>query len=344
MHAAAEHAAGNAEENSEANTEQSRAWYNEQRLLYFGIPVQVRFRHPDPEPERTRVLAQKAWAYLERIDTHFNDYQADSEIARINAINQDEAAVVQISEQMRQVLQQAQSLHVLSAGAFDITLGPLRRLWKEAAAQKQFPSEAAIREAQRQTGMQHLYIEGDRLSVLQAGLCLDVGGMIKGFAVDSVMEMLIEAGVEDALVQVGGETACMGLSQRGKAHVFAVPDPRKPEQAIQIIQDPGTGYSGCTSGNYRQPIIIDGKPYYHIFDPRTGMPSTCRVLSVSVVFPETGRNALADALATAGVVMGAEKILPLVHALGGACLVYMQDGEDMQAYASERWGDYVYQE
>ncbi|MHC4251363.1 MAG: FAD:protein FMN transferase, partial [Planctomycetota bacterium] len=95
------------------------------------------------------------------------------------------------------------------------------------------------------------------------------------------------------------------------------------------IADPGKGLSCATSGNYFSPIVIGGKPYYHIIDPRTGRPVDTRTLSVTVAFPQTGRNGLADALSTAGAVLGPERAVALAEELGAeALVVYVESDAD----------------
>lgn len=314
-------------------TPEVQKWYQEQRHLYFGVPVHLRFKGGNAE------LAEAVWKQLESVDDYFNDYRDDSEIGRINGAGR---GVYTVSPSMQLALQRAFQVHVTTAGTFDISVGPLRRLWKEAASNGVYPDEAVIEEARRRVGLQHYYLQDDQLHVLRDGTALDFGGIIKGHAVDQAMVMLQQAGVKDAMVQVGGETASMGMSPRGTRHVFAIPNPLQVNECYQIIEDPGTGYSGCTSGNYRQPIMINNKPFYHIFDPRTGRPCDLHVLSVSVVFPRTGCNALADALSTSGVVLGPERFIQLVEQLGGDCLILIADKKQtIKEHTSKGWQHYV---
>ena len=313
-----------AERKSEADE-----WYTAHKKLYFGVPVHVRFKGPDP------ILANKVWQYLESIDEHFNDYRDDSEIGKINKGGK---GIYDISPIMRDALTVSYQAHAVTDGAFDITVGPLRRLWKGAAKSGTMPSQDDIARSLSHVGLEHLWLDDRSLHINKENVALDFGGIVKGFAVDHAMQMLIEAGKTDAMVQVGGETAAIGISPRGSAHAFAIPHPQNPAEMLHVVQDPGTGYSGCTSANYRLPIIINGKPFYHIFDPRTGEPCSVHVLSVSVVFPQTGRNALADALSTSGVVLGPKQFITTVEALGGSCLLIEQaaDGSIIQ-HTSANW-------
>jgi thiamine biosynthesis lipoprotein len=104
-----------------------------------------------------------------------------------------------------------------------------------------------------------------------------------------------------------------------------------------VIHGPKGELSGSTSGNYEMPIIIGGEKYYHIFDPRTGKPAPTAVVSVSVVFPETGKNWMADSLTTTGVLLGPEKTIELVQKLGGEALFLMRAGDKIHEVKSPGW-------
>lgn len=308
-------------------------WYQEERQLYSGIPIQVRFAPANP------VLAAEVWRYLVQIDEVFNDYRDDTEIGRINASGPGSHV---LSMQLAEAFAGSAHLHLVSDGAFDITVGPLRRLWKLAAKSGNMPSPAALASARSAVGPTSWHLNGNRLEVLKPGVKFDFGGVIKGMSVDHAMNLLITAGVRAALVQSGGETGCFGLSPRGAQHVLGIPDPDAPdERSWCTITDPGSGFSGSTSGNYRQAIVIGNRPYYHIFDPRSGEPIAVQVLSVSVAFPMNGRNGLADGLTKVGAVLGWQRLLPLVERLGGQALVLTREDSRVVEHASSGWSRLV---
>ncbi len=316
----------------------SPGWYSETRELYFGIPVSVRFTPRDEE------LAARAWRKLERVDEVFNIYRPDSEVSRLNSATDREG--INISNDLFLAMLSALAVHIETDGAFDVTVGPLVKLWRDAAKTGRVPSRDAIAAARSLTGMMRLKINDNRLTVHTSGVTFDFGGIVKGMAVDWVIATLREAGCTAALVQVGGETGAYGLSPKGRPHVIGVQNPLNPLNPTDIwtaVQDPGTGISAATSGNYQQPIVIGGKVFYHIIDPRTGYPVDTHTLSVTVVFPETGKNGLADGLSTAGAVLGPEKAIPIVERLGGEALflVRTDDGE-VREVKSGGWDGLVY--
>jgi FAD:protein FMN transferase len=299
---------------AEAESVNGAAWSSEQRLLYFGIPVQVRFTPANAQ------LAEEAWSYLVGIDAIFNDYHDDSEIGRINRGG---PGTYTLSPQLAEAFTAAITLNRLSGGAFDITVGPLRRLYRQAEKDGHFPTAEAIAEARSRIGAETFVLDGMTLTVLKAGVSFDFGGLIKGMAVDHVMALLSRAGSTAALVQCGGETACFGFSPRGERHRLGIPDPLDPESLWCMLRDPGQGFGGSTSGNYRSALQIDGKEYYHVFDPRTGEPAATQVLSASVAFASLGHNGMADGLAKLGII-DPTRFLQVVQQQGGEGMVLVR--------------------
>lgn len=306
-----------------------RTWYTKSRTLYYGIPVQVRFSPKDPE------LAKRIWRYLESVDTVFNDYRDDSEVGRLNAAGK--AGEYALSPDLAAGFALALSLYKETDGAFDVSVGPLRRLWRQAAKKGQAPDAEAIQAALGRCGLNHVRLEKQKLIVDCDGMQFDFGGVVKGMAVDRVMAMIHRSGARAALVQVGGETAAFGLSPRNKPYVIGIQHPLDLSALWTAIRDPGTGLGCATSGNYRNPIQIGAQTYYHIFDPRTGRPIDTHVLSVTICFSQTGKNGLADGLSTAGAVLGADRILSIVRHLGGEVLFLQKKGQRIVERQSPGW-------
>lgn len=304
-------------------------WYSENRDLYYGIPVQVRFAPPNPE------LSRQVWAYLESIDGVFNDYKPESEISKIN--RQDRPEVITLSPMLAEAFGKAQQAWQLSDGVFDITCAPIRNFWKKAAKQGAAPSNAEVAAVRRRCGMQLTQQEGDRLTIKQPFVQFDFGGIVKGIATDHVVAMLKAGGVRSALVQIGGETAAFGSSSAHRAFRIGVQHPEQRDGIWCVIHDPGNGLSTSTSGNYENPIIVDGKTFYHIMDPRTGYPAKTQIVSVSIAFPETGKNWLTDTLSTTGVLLGPERTFEILKPLGGEALFLIRDGEKIREVKSSGW-------
>lgn len=308
-------------------------WYSETRDLYYGIPVQVRFSPEDPE------LSRQVWAYLESIDVVFNDYKPASEISAIN--RRDVASEVALSPMLAQAFDKARKAWALSDGVFDITCAPIRNLWKQAAKEDAVPSSAEIEAVRERCGLNLTEQNGNQLTLLKSGIQFDFGGIVKGIATDHVIQMLKEGGATSALIQIGGETAAFGLSQKDHPFRIGVQHPTDPAGIWCVIHDPGNGLSTSTSGNYENPIVVDGQEFYHIMDPRTGYPAKTQIVSVSIAFPATGNNWLTDMLSTTGVLLGPEKTFEIVQSLGGEAMFIIKDAGGLREVHSSGWPAFI---
>jgi thiamine biosynthesis lipoprotein len=308
------------------------SWYQEVRDLYYGIPVQVSYYPEDS------ALSGRVWAYLESIDDVFNDYKEGSEIFGINRLNA--AGDVTLSPMLTDAFEKARQIWKLSDGVFDVTCAPIRNLWKQAGKQGLLPSEEEVEAVRARCGLNRIEQKGNRLTIPTAGMKFDFGGIIKGIIADHVIAMLKEGGAQSALIQIGGETAAFGLSQKKKPFRIGIQHPAIRDGMWCVIQDPGTGLSTSTSGNYENPIVIDGEEFYHIMDPRTGRPAKTQIMSVTIAFPKTGMNWMADGFSTTGVILGPEKTFELLKPFGGEALFLIKQNGEIREVASEGWGKF----
>jgi thiamine biosynthesis lipoprotein len=308
----------------------SGRWYEEVRDLYYELPIQVRYFPENPK------LTDQVWAYLESIDDVFNDYKVGSEIARINRLHS--VGTLTLSPMLAEAFGKARQSWQISDGVFDITCAPIRNLWKQSAKQEMVPSAEQVSAVREQCGLNLTVQDGARLSISKTGLQFDFGGIIKGIIADHVIAMLKEGGATSALVQIGGETAAFGFSQKARPFRIAIQHPEQRDGVWCVIQDPGNGLSASTSGNYENPIVIAGQEYYHIMDPRTGYPAKTDIVSVSIAFPETGKNWLTDTLSTTGVLLGPEKTFEILKPLGGEAMFLIRENGQITEVKSSGWG------
>ncbi len=304
-------------------------WYKDERTLYYGIPVRVSF-----SPSETD-LADRVWEYLERVDEVFNDYKETTEVGRINTASGPQS--FKLSNDLAEAIRLSIELNGLTDGAFDVTLGPLRRFWRAAETQNRLPEESEVAAVLRKCGLDKVRLDGNDLSMTEPGIKFDFGGIIKGIAVDNAIEMLKRSGVNSGMIQIGGETAAFGESSRGKPHILGIQNPIHLDDLWDRVPDQGNGLSISTSGNYWNPIVINDVEYYHILNPKTGWPVDTRILSVSVVFPATGKNWLADGLTTAGTVIETKRFLSIVESHGGEALVISLTDGHPDEYATKGW-------
>ncbi len=262
---------------------------------HMGTLWRVVFFHDDDE--KANVARDDAWARLEEINARLSDYRADSELSRLSR----EGRLESPSDDVRRVLAESRALSEATGGAFDITVGPLVRLWREARRGKRLPLAAEVATARALVDWRAVEVRGAEVVFHTRGGALDVGGIAKGYAQDEVLRLLRERhGLDAVLVDAGGGVS-VGAAPPGQAAWTAsiATGDAKGEGATVALER----RSLATSGDSQQFVEIDGVRYSHIVDPATGLGLTVRV-QASVVAAEGGT---ADGLATAFCVMGEEK-------------------------------------
>ena len=249
--------------------------------------------------------ANDARAYMMDLNRAWSCFRADSLISRINqAAGQ---APVSVDRDTFEILRLARTYGQLTEGAFDVTVGPLADLWRKTIAQKQLPSDQDVWHALELVNWQDIVLDEGTSSVVlrQIGQRIDLGGIAKGYAVDELRRRLRDRGVRRALLDLGGTVATVGCRLP-----VGIRDPFRPDGAPMgtlMVEDRCV----VTSGVYERFTFVDGHRYHHIVDPRTGYPAKSCLVSVTLV----GENGTAlDALATAALILGPEKAMPLLTA------------------------------
>ena len=243
-------------------------------------------------------IAYESLMVLHHVDSLMSNWSDASEVARINR----EAAArrITIHPEVADVLGLAVLVGKQSRGAFDVTIEPLVRLWGFLGGTPRVPSQDEIDAALALVGPDMLDFDADNNTVKfnSEGVKIDFGGIAKGYAVDSVAELLRDAGVSNALVDLSGNMVAIGNAATHDGWAIGIRDPfgEFPLLARIILNDE----SVATSGDYEQFVGAGGKRYGHILDPRTGW-SASGLASVTVV---TERATSADAWATALFVLG----------------------------------------
>lgn len=298
--------------------------------IYGGTPARVRFQLPDAQGPRAQALSAEVWRETERIGRIFSAFDANTEVGRLNATTG--PASVALSPDLNRVLVVSRQVWQASGGAFDPTIWPIRTLWHDAVAAQRPPTDAEIASALRRVGLGRMELSAAsdgtaRTSLPAGGVQLDFGGIAKGYAVDRVEAVLRAAGVKSALIALGGEICAFG-DDDGKPWTIGVQHPRDDQALWGVISVRG-GLRVSTSGNYRQPLQIAGKTYYHIMDPRTGRPISTAAAGVTTLDVQ-GRasSALLDAAATAIAVLGPEAGLALARRLGIEALILVTDDDN----------------
>ncbi|MDP6410268.1 MAG: FAD:protein FMN transferase [Planctomycetota bacterium] len=264
-----------------------------------------------PDADTAEAALAAAFARIDELDGRLSDYDSQSELSRLSDHPVDTA--IPVSDDLWEVLVVAALIAEQSEGAFDITVGPLSRLWRRARRQGRAPSPERLTHARRATGAQLLSLEPRERTVrLRAtGMRLDLGGIAKGFALDEALDVLTERGLPQALVDGGGDVA-LGEPPPGReawlVAVEATGESSEPRPRLALARA-----AVATSGDRYRRALVAGRRSSHILDPRTGLGLPAAI-SATVVAPS---GVLADALASALCVLGPERGLALVDSLSG---------------------------
>lgn len=261
-----------------------------------------------------------------------------SEIYRINQVTGDGKSV-QLSQELSGVIRQCLKLTEDSDGAFDVTLGPVIRLWDIDSwspdlpeGSYQVPDEQTLRQALALCGSSRLHAEsltdweGDTGLVLypEEGVMLDLGAVGKGLALDYILEMMQEnPDISGGTVSVGGSVLTYGTKPDKTVWRVGVANPKNPSENIGVLYLEGQ-WCVSTSGDYERYMEVGGVRYHHILDPATGMPADSGLTSVTIL---TKDGLLSDALSTACFVLGREKGLELAVQYGAEALFVESGGE-----------------
>ena len=261
------------------------------------------------------------------VDDSMNNYRSDSTISRLNAL--EAMTVFEVDWDFALVFNTAFEIYIATEGAYDPSVSPLVNLWgfgPEGVTEK--PSRDALEALEPIVGLEEFAWDLSTRAFVKknAKSELDFSSIAKGYAVDLAADALIELGVTDFMLEVGGEIQTKGLSPRGDRWRLAVENPVAAVAGSVYTAISVTDVGIATSGDYRNFFVKDGVRYSHLIDPRTSQPIEHDLVSVTVVHPST---MIADAWATALMVVGTDEALKLanIHELG--VLLISRDGQQL---------------
>jgi thiamine biosynthesis lipoprotein len=238
-----------------------------------------------PNPARLKTAIADALNEARRLDAMLSNYRPETEWSKMNRL----AALqpVHVSKELFELLAACAEYSRESEGTFDISVGPLMRIWGFYKGSGHLPSHSEVVTTMRSVGYQNVLLDSAHQTVRFAkkGVELDPGGIGKGYAVDRMAQILRKEGIRAAFISAGGSSLyALGAPPGEKGWRVDLQDPKSPsKQAASIIL---RDESVSTSGNYEKFFYADGKLWSHIMDPRTGYPAQ-GMLSVSVIAPKT---------------------------------------------------------
>ncbi|MCF2445181.1 FAD:protein FMN transferase [Dyadobacter sp. CY345] len=255
---------------------------------------------------------------LENLLTEFADSSFTSLINKNAGVKP-----VQVDGEVYQLIQRSVGLSNLTQGSFDISVGPLKKLYNFKNEQFVFPEKSAVKKVLQFVGFQHISLLPDNHVFLKKkGMFISFAAIGKGYAADKVKKMWQQKGVENGVINASGDLTVIGKKTEERPWQIGIANPDQADDILCFL--PIENASIATSGDYEQYFMRGGKRYSHTIDPRTGNPVS-GIKSVSVVSPGAE---LCDALATAVFVMGVEVGLHFINQLPQThCLIITDKNE-----------------
>ncbi len=257
---------------------------------------------------------EAAFKRLVEIESIASIYDENSEVSRLN----NEGIIESPSRELRELIELSIYYYNISGGSFDITISPVLELWKEGLWMETEEVQAKrVKEALIYVGSDKIVIEDERIYFETSGMSIDLGGIAKGYAVDEALKVLDDLGIENALVNAGGDIGTIGIKPDGTSWLIELDDPFDEDEEGPGTVEPLPGFiieemAVATSGNYYR-YYDPEKRVHHITDPLTGY-SADGCISVTIVASSCTE---ADVLATSVFVKGPISGLKLIEEIDG---------------------------
>lgn len=296
----------------------------------MGTEFSIVFLAPETSPfgeAEIQAVADAVAAALADVNAKMSTYDPESELSRFNGAPAD--TPVTLSADLMTVLLAAREVSEQTAGAFDVTVGPLVNAYGFGPDKRSIegPDNAALEALRARVGYEHLRLDGASGTAVKAraDLYCDLSAIAKGYGVDRVGQVLTERGITDYMAEIGGEVVVGGRNAQGRPWRIAIETPSELHSGVELVVPLDSGMAMATSGDYRNYYEVDGRRLSHTIDPATGRPIDHTLASVTVLHDAC---MYADAYATALSVMGPEKGLAFAEERGLAVylLVRRPDG------------------
>lgn len=276
--------------------------YQQNEGSVFGTIYHISYQHSADIHDEIR-------EELRKFDHSLSIFNKESVISKVN---QNDSSVI-LDDWFIRVFTKGQEISKITEGAFDMTVAPLTNAWGFGFKKSENVTEQTIDSILQFVGYQKIRLENGKIIKEDPRIMLDASAIAKGYACDVIAELLANKGIENYMVEIGGELNCRGKSAKGLCWRVGINRPIEDQSANrgEIEQVVSICEGGmATSGNYRNFYYKDGKKYAHTINPISGMPIEHSLLSASVI----GDNCLtADAYATAFMVLGLERSMEIAN-------------------------------
>jgi thiamine biosynthesis lipoprotein len=281
------------------------------KLSFQAMNTLCRVHFRTTSASLARQLQNEVLQWVSWFEARYSRFIPDSLIGRINAAAG--KTWVDVDPETDALFNLCQEMIFFTRGVFDPTSLPLIRLWNWKANPPVLPDTAAIEAARQQVGWRRIQRKPGSIFLPREGMCLDLGGIGKEYAVDRVLTLVLQRGVQSVLVDFGADVRVHGEPPEQGAWHIGLEDPKNPGHVWTGVAV--TNHAVATSGDYLRHFMHQGRRYGHIVDPRTGYPVNNGILSVSVIAPHC---TVAGILSTSVFVLGPKEGTDLISLCPGA--------------------------
>lgn len=271
-----------------------------------------------------RSLKEEILSELHKFDMSLNPFKENSIITKVNRNEP-----VEPDSFFLKVFRRAEEISRTTSGKFDITVSPLINAWGFGFQNMDSITPEIIDSLKEFVGYEKISVSAEgNITKTDPRVEINTSAIAKGYACDVVADLLESYGIENYMVEIGGEVTAKGVNDKGECWRIGVDKPI--DDATGMLHDLQTVLSLCdkslaTSGNYRNYYIKDGKKYAHTIDPVTGYPSQLDILGASVIADDC---MTADAYATAFMVMGMERSIEIAKEISGLHYYFIYEKND----------------
>lgn len=286
------------------------------RLTFTAMGTTCRVLFHGGASEAMRQFPQAVLAWVAAFEAKYSRFLPDSLLSRINAAAGEHW--VEIDRETEALLKLCGEMVFFTRGVFDPTALPLIQLWNWKANPPSMPSDEQLAAARERVGWSKVQRRPGAVFLSRPGMCLDLGGIGKEYAVDQVVSLALGCGIPHMLVDFGQDVRVCGQPpERGAWHI-GLEDPRSPGQCWTGVAV--SNHAVATSGDYLRHSTREGRRYGHIIDPRNGQPVWNSCLAVTVIAPVC---TLAGILTTSAFILGPQEGLNLISLCPGVegCII-----------------------
>lgn len=274
------------------------------------------------EAAEAEALIDTAIAEITRIENLISEWRPETQVSIVNK----NAGImpVKVDKELFDLTERGLYFSRITDGAFDISFAAMDRIWKFDGSMTQMPSPEAIKKSVQKVGYKNIILDKERSTIFlaQEGMKIGFGSIGKGYAADKTREYMIAKGVKAGIINASGDMNTWGTQPDGKNWTVAITNPMNKDKAFAVF--PLKESAVVTSGSYEKFVMLEGKRYTHIINPKTGYPAT-GLCSVTVLGPSAE---MANGFSTSIMVLGKDVGLNLIEQFPMlSCVIVTDKGE-----------------